>query len=98
MATPWVTRCSSECLRYFVLVLPDTDATGAAKFANRIREEIEAQTMTSDNGSFKVTISMGVAEFPVDSRDRKDLVEKSDQALYYCKEHGRNCVTRWRDC
>ncbi len=82
----------------FVLVLPDTDATGAAKFANRVREELEAQTMTSDNGSFKVTISMGVAEFPVDSRDRKDLVEKSDQALYYCKEHGRNCVTRWRDC
>jgi len=79
----------------FVLILPDTDGAGAAKFANRLREEIGAQTMTSEHGNFNVTISMGVASYPDDSRDRKDLVEKADQALYYCKEHGRNRVTRW---
>jgi diguanylate cyclase (GGDEF)-like protein len=79
----------------FVLVLPDTDGEGAEKFANRLREEVAAQSMTSEHGAFKVTISMGVAEFPVDSKDRQDLLERADQALYWCKEHGRNCVTRW---
>ena len=78
----------------FVIVLPDTDADGAAVFANRLREEIAAQTMTSDNGSFSVTLSLGVAEYPSDGTDRHALIERADQALYYCKEHGRNRVTK----
>ena len=78
----------------FVIVLPDTDGEGAAVFANRLREEIAAQSMTSDHGSFGITLSLGVAEFPGDGRDRHELIEKADQALYYCKEHGRDRVTR----
>ncbi|PRP95491.1 Response regulator PleD [Enhygromyxa salina] len=78
----------------FVLVLPDTDGEGAAVFANRLREEIAAQTMTSDNGSFSVTLSLGVAEYPGDGLERHALIERADQALYYCKEHGRNRVTK----
>src|SRR5690606_3394104 len=78
----------------FVIVLPDTDADGAAVFANRLREEIAAQTMTSDNGSFSVTLSLGVAAYPSDGTDRHALIERADQALYYCKEHGRNRVTK----
>jgi two-component system cell cycle response regulator len=78
----------------FVIVLPDTDAEGAAVFANRLREEIAAQTITSDNGSFSVTLSLGVAAYPTDGRDRHELIERADQALYYCKEHGRNRVTK----
>ncbi len=78
----------------FVLVLPDTDAEGAAVFANRLREEIAAQIITSDNGSFSVTLSLGVAEYPRDGTKRHELIERSDQALYYCKEHGRNMVAK----
>ena len=81
----------------FVIVLPDTDAEGAAVFANRLREEVGQQVVNSDNGSVSVTISMGVAEYPGDGVDRHELIEKADQALYYCKEHGRNRVTKVRD-
>ena len=81
----------------FVLVLPDTDGQGAEHFANKLREEIGEQVMTSEHGTFKITISMGVAEFPLDGKERLGLIEKADQALYYCKEHGRNCVRRWSD-
>ncbi|MCR9165870.1 MAG: diguanylate cyclase [Nannocystaceae bacterium] len=81
----------------FVLVLPDTDGKGAEQLANKLREEIGDQVMTSEHGTFKITISMGVAEFPLDGKDRLGLVEKADQALYYCKEHGRNCVRRWAE-
>ena len=41
-----------------------------------------------------MTLSLGVAEYPSDGRVRHELIEKADQALYYCKEHGRNRVTR----
>jgi len=81
----------------FVLVLPDTDGKSAEQLANKLREEIGDQVMTSEHGTFKITISMGVAEFPLDGKERLGLVEKADQALYYCKEHGRNCVRRWAD-
>lgn len=79
----------------FVLVLPDTDGVGAEHFANELRKEIAGMAMTSEHGSFNVTISMGVAEFPADGRERGELLERADQALYFCKEHGRNCVRRW---
>jgi len=79
----------------FVIVLPDTDGAGAEVFANKLREEIAAQTMTSDKGPFKVTISMGIAEYPQDGQSRADLIERADQALYQCKRGGRNCVFRW---
>ncbi|TPV92712.1 MAG: diguanylate cyclase [Myxococcales bacterium FL481] len=81
----------------FVLILPDTDGEGAAFHGNRLREEIAAQVLRSDQGSFHVTISMGVAEFPLDARDREGLIERADQALYRCKKQGRNRVIRWRD-
>jgi len=79
----------------FVLILPDTDGEGAELFANKLREEVAAQIMTSDKGPFQVTISMGVAEYPHDTRDASELIERADQALYRCKHGGRNCVTRW---
>lgn len=78
----------------FVLVLPDTDAEGAAIFANKLREEVGAQVMSSDHGAFGVTISMGVAEYPTDGQLTSELVERADQALYHCKHNGRNCVMR----
>jgi diguanylate cyclase (GGDEF)-like protein len=78
----------------FVIVLPDTDGDGAVLFANRLREEVADLALTSEHGNFKITISMGVAEFPADGRERLALIERADQALYYCKEHGRNRVHR----
>ena len=81
----------------FVIVLPDTDGPGAKLFADRLREEGAAQVMTSEHGDFNVTLSMGVATFPDDGRARQELVDRADQALYYCKEHGRNRVTRWTE-
>jgi diguanylate cyclase (GGDEF)-like protein len=80
----------------FVLVLPDTDGEGALHFANRLRQEVGELVMTSEHGTFKITVSMGVAEFPGDGRERLSLIERADQALYWCKEHGRNRVHRAR--
>jgi two-component system cell cycle response regulator len=79
----------------FVLILPDTNGEGAEHFANKLREEIGMMAMKSEHGTFKITISMGIAEYPTHGADRLELIEKADQALYHCKEHGRNQVHRW---
>ena len=41
-----------------------------------------------------LAVALGVAAFPNDSLERHELIELADQALYYCKEHGRNRVTK----
>jgi predicted signal transduction protein with EAL and GGDEF domain len=42
-------------------------------------------------------MSMGISTFPVDAEEKKMLIERADQALYYAKEHGRNRICLFRD-
>jgi len=84
------------CARYggeeFVIVLPQTNKTGAVKLADRLRQFVEGRDYTTDKGILHVTISLGVATFPVDAREKPTLIKLADQALYAAKEGGRNCV------
>ena len=79
----------------FVIVLPETGAVGAASFAERIRELVEAKTFvqTPDGTGLRITASIGVATFPSPGvQTVEDLLAKADQALYRAKAEGRNLV------
>jgi diguanylate cyclase (GGDEF)-like protein len=76
----------------FAIVCEQTDADGALRLANRIREEMEAMVFQSDIGTFQVTCSLGIATFPKHAKDKQAIVEAADQALYLAKEKGRNRV------
>jgi diguanylate cyclase (GGDEF)-like protein len=79
----------------FVAILPNTPKTGAYSVAERLRTDIE--TMVVDG--LKVTISIGVAEYPdFEVRDQARLIEAADGALYHAKQEGRNrtCVAEPR--
>ncbi len=78
----------------FVMVLEETDAAGAALLCERVRKEIAAQVMNSDQGHFRVTISLGIASYPNDGVEKAELVEHADQALYEAKETGRDRTVR----
>ncbi len=82
----------------FIVMLYNTDASGAAVVAERIREKIESDDITYDGVHMQITISAGVAVF--DSSDEKlqelspaQLVGLADKALYVSKHNGRNRVT-----
>ena len=70
------------------VLMPKTDAEGAAQVAERLRKGIDAHKI----GGVKVTASFGVAEIDETMRDPGDLVERADVALYKAKESGRNRV------
>ncbi len=71
----------------FLLLAPNTDTTGAAELAERIRSSIEATPMGKRH--LNVTISIGVTE-ACKSDSRRSLVRRCDLALYRAKEAGRN--------
>ncbi len=75
----------------FVVILPDAGINGAEKFAQRVRQAIEESTFETDSGTLGVTVSIGVA-CHTPNESRKELFERTDQALYKAKKNGRNCV------
>lgn len=71
----------------FTVILPSTAPEGAMLVAERLRQDVEAM----DVDGLKVTISLGVACFPMISVESPEaLVEAADVALYRAKESGRN--------
>lgn len=74
----------------FCLVMPETDAAGAKVIAERIRKRIEAHVFETEQGPLKVTMSLGIATYPDSAVRKQDLIDLSDQCLYFAKEHGRN--------
>ncbi len=80
----------------FAVVLDGTDAEQARQVADRIRTEIGRLVIESEKGPFQVTMSVGVAAFPDDGKDRAALIEHADLALYHAKHSGRNQVVTYQ--
>jgi diguanylate cyclase (GGDEF)-like protein len=76
----------------FLLVLPDTGESGAARVAEWVRGEIEQIAAGTTGERLSVTISAGTATIHKDDEQAADLIERADKALYQAKAHGRNCV------
>lgn len=83
-------RCGGE---EFGLILPETEKVGAVIAAERIRSHVE-DTIFGDreDSEAKLTISQGVATFPIDASTPSDLLQVADNALYKAKALGRNQV------
>ncbi|HAS88514.1 MAG TPA: diguanylate cyclase [Desulfovibrio sp.] len=76
----------------FSILLPDTGLSGAELVAERLRAEIESKTMNTRSGTFKITVSIGVATLNNDTRTLEHLLKAADLGLYAAKEAGRNQV------
>jgi len=73
----------------FVLILPDTDADGAAHVAGKLLEAI-AQPYQIEEFELTVTLSIGIALYPGDGEDFEALSQCADAAMYRAKHDGRN--------
>lgn len=80
----------------FVVALESTNLEGAIQLAERIRSDVGSLILDSDKGAFSVNMSIGVAISPGDGRDRAQLIEHADHALYHAKESGRNRVVSYQ--
>jgi two-component system cell cycle response regulator len=78
----------------FVVVCPDIDADTAMAVAERIRATI-ARPLENVSAQYLVTSSIGIALWePAGSAVEADtLFRIADEAMYRCKNAGKDCVT-----
>jgi diguanylate cyclase (GGDEF)-like protein len=75
----------------FAVLLPMTDATGAAEVAERCRRRLASSPLVLDQSlALRVTASMGVAADP--AGDVETLIRRADAALYRAKAAGRDRI------
>lgn len=72
----------------FLLVLPETRMEDAAKVTERIRDQLA----DAEFGGGKITLSMGIAEFPAHGDSPEAVIASADAAMYQAKRDGRDRV------
>jgi two-component system cell cycle response regulator len=76
----------------FVVVMPGTRLSDAARVAERIREEISGKVFVSGDQEIPVSVSVGVSASDGAEDRPESLLRRADEALYEAKSAGRNRV------
>ena len=79
----------------FTVLLPGTDAGGAARIAERLRASAANLSVAADpktDTRIRVTVSIGVAVLGQHGNDLFELLAAADMALYKAKDAGRDQV------
>jgi diguanylate cyclase (GGDEF)-like protein len=92
-------RGSDSVCRYggeeFLFVLPGASTDAARRRAEEIRVQVSRLAVPHDDEALGVTMSFGVASFPVHGEECDAIIAKADLALYDAKRLGRNQVSIW---
>lgn len=79
----------------FIMLLPETDAHGAGRLAESIRQRIASAPLPVGDLRLPVTLSFGLAEHRPERR-LETTIAHADAALYRAKAEGRNRVVAHR--
>lgn len=92
------TRQTDVVARYggdeFMVILPNAEKADAFRVAENIRNRIRTELNSGQEYSLlsAVTISFGIASFPMDALTPMGLIQKADESLYGAKNGGRDRV------
>jgi diguanylate cyclase (GGDEF)-like protein len=76
----------------FIIMLSGAGEKEACDVAEKIRQAFETKRFRFKNDNYHTTISLGIAEFSGE-KNKEELVEKADAALYKSKHEGKNKVS-----
>ncbi len=79
----------------FVVIFPGAGVKESLALGNRFRTVLLNEPFVMQGKFFKVHYSGGIATYPRDSRNIKELLDKADKAMYHSKAHGRGRVTHY---
>jgi diguanylate cyclase (GGDEF)-like protein len=77
----------------FVILLPQTSRDGALFVARRLVRAFHAKEWRPADGiRLKLTVSVGIATYPLDAGSPKEIVQHSDEMMYRAKQSGRDRI------
>jgi diguanylate cyclase (GGDEF)-like protein len=79
----------------FVLLLPETDLTGAMLVADKVRIDIGRLALPQDGLMVRTSASIGLVTYPDDGKSSTELMRRADLAMYEAKRRGRDQVVRF---
>ena len=90
-------RSSDLVYRYggdeFIVLLPKTGLEESKKIALRISSSVKStEFKVEGETSYKLSLSIGMAEFPGDATSAKSIIDFADKMMYMSKKSGRGKV------
>jgi len=76
----------------FIFIITEKDREEVIMTMNKLREDISMQSIKTNKGEIKITVSIGVSNLKTQKETLEEIVERSDQALYLAKKSGKNKV------
>ncbi len=80
----------------FVLLMPHTESVNAYILGERIRKEVANQDFSAHGQRYHLTISGGLASYPLNATDPKTLLHLADSATYLAKGAGKNNISLYK--
>jgi len=94
-------RKSDIAARYggeeFIILLPFTNSIEALILAERMRANVEKCKLDVNGKALSITISGGIASYPVNAQNADDLISFADSALYRAKGAGKNNISMFKE-
>ncbi len=79
----------------FIVLLPAAPETAARRAGERILRRIAGQSIQGARGALGLSVSIGLATYPVMAGALEDLLQRADEALYESKRAGRNRLSSY---
>ncbi len=76
----------------FAVILPNTSLDESKVLAERYLSELSALSLKTKSGPISFTVSIGASQVGGNAITTKEIIKKSDIALYNAKQDGKNCV------
>lgn len=79
----------------FCVILPETDLHGARRVAERIRHAVAAEAMLEEDltEGVTLTVSLGIAAFPLHASTGEEMIAAADAAMRRTKASGKNAFS-----
>ncbi len=89
-------RKPDQLFRYggdeFIAMIHNCESKKGIEVAERIRADVEKRKFFMQNKELRITLSIGVATFPEHGKEKREIIQMADEAMYHGKKAGRNAV------
>ena len=76
----------------FVVMLPDTDPSGAFVVAEKLRSDVANLALRADERTVRTSVSIGLVAYGEDGTSIETLMASVDAAMYEAKRRGKNQI------